>query len=82
MYNSDINNVTIIKENASAIGIQSGENIHHQDQPILPVSFKIKKTIKTMEDRPRPPDLLFSSGITFIFDIRNKVCIFVVSNQG
>ena len=53
----------------SVIGIQSGENTHHQDQSILSVNFKIKKTIKTMVDRPRLPDLLFSSDITFIFDI-------------
>ena len=36
------------------IGIQSGENTHHQDQSKLPVSFNIKNIKKTIVVSPNP----------------------------
>jgi len=48
--------MTIIKiETTKATGIQNGENTHHQDQSILSVNFKIKKTKKTIVLNPKPP---------------------------
>lgn len=45
-------------EITKATGIQNGENTHHQDQSILSVNFRIKKTRKTIVVNPNPPFVL------------------------
>ena len=63
MYRSDRKIVIPIIEKTITTGIQNGENTHHQDQSILFVSFKIKKTIKTIVANPNPPLLLLLPDI-------------------
>ena len=44
----------------SKIGIQNGENTHHQDQSILPVNLRIKNTRNKTVVVPTPLDVVFS----------------------
>ena len=38
-----------------AIGIHSGERTHHQDQVIVPISFRMIKTMARRPTNPIPP---------------------------
>jgi len=49
----------IIKQKAIATGIQRGEVTHIQDQSILLVNFKIRKTINKTAVRLRPLFVVF-----------------------
>lgn len=61
--NKQMIKITIINKIVNPNGIQSGAVTHHQDQSITFVSFKTRKTTKSIVEREIPDDVLF----VFIF---------------
>ena len=70
------NKIIVNSDKISAIGIQSGEVTHHQDQSIFPVSLRTKKTIKRTPAKLKPDDEFFDAMIINLYLIYLKCCFF------
>lgn len=57
--NKQIIKIIIANKITNPNGIHSGEVTHHQDQSIVFVSFKTRKTTKRIVDNEIPEDALF-----------------------